>query len=546
MGVRRPAGARTIGGGLLALSLMSACAAGPGAEFIKAGDEALRAGRPEDALVAYDQAVEEGATESRLRSRREDAQEAMVTRRIQQAEALEREGDHLGALELLLEARALDPASEEITAALASHSRAWLERAKDLAASDDRAGAIRSLDRLVAVYPDAPGVAATRAGIISEWTEVLLERARAAERADQPATALLNWAILAAQNPDEPLFGEELVPLRDRLQSSLAVPTALFLGSANQSGGFGDPSAASLRDLLGSRLAAGDLRVPGVRWVERSFGEPGPAVTVTALGEISSADVQRGPGVYRVLESSRNVPNPELAAVQSRLMEVEGGLKELSRQIERYQASYRHSEGPSRTKMEEAIRRSQSEYDRLAAEAYDLRLRQQTLPPMVTQPVYREYPVEDEVHSRRMEVTLEIKVAGTSTSDGAPQWIVGHGEETDTLRLGDPSRGIPDDPLVFARTDAELRQLAVADALAAAKVALSGIPGEVAQQWLAHAEQSERSGDLPEATRAYVNHVLLTAERPAEAAVSFFARQGLPSPSLLRGELAAPAPAPAP
>ena len=511
------------------------CATGPGAEFIKAGDDALRAGRPSDALAAWDQAEEEGAPAKTLRARRDEAQSQLAEEKVQEADRLEAEGDHSGAMAMLLEARELDPDSEALAEALVRHGEAWLGRARALAEDDQRAAAIRALDRLQVVYPEMPGLANTRSVLVSEWTEILLNRARDVANQDRPAIALMNWAILAALNPEEPFFGAELDPLRQRLLGSLSVRSALFLGAMNAQVGL-DPDVERLRDQMASALSNGELALTGIAWVERSYDDPGPSVTVSAVGEILSNDVERGPGIYRVLKSTRDIPNPERVQVDDRIKEIEARLTEIGRQMDKYEVSLKHSEGPSRTKMTEALTRSQAEYDRLTAEAYDLRQRRGTLPEIVSEPTYTEYTIEDEVHSHRVEVTIEVKVA---TGDGAalgPSYLVGVGEEKDTLRIGDPSRGIPDDPLVFAKTDDELRQIAVADALYKARRVIAVIPRQAAQQWLAHAQRSERAGDTDEAIRAYVHHVLLSPEAPAEEAVSFLVSQGVPSPSVLRGE----------
>ena len=532
----RPNGAASMGLGLLAVvgAFTLSCASGPGSEFVKTGDDALKAGRASDALAAYDQAEEEGASETRLRSRRDEAASLLSLEKIAEADRLEAEGDHTGAMDLLIEAQALEPNSEELAEALLRHGQLWLDRAMLLAEEDKRAEALRVLDRLGSVYPAMPGLSNTRSMLTSEWTEILLNRARDAEKTDRTAAALINWAILAALNPEETFFAAELDPLRKELIDSLAVRTALFLGTMNAQVGL-DPDVDRLRQVMGEALTDGKLSLEGVSWVERAYGEPGPSVTVAAVGEISSSDVERGEGIYRVLESTREIPNPELVEGTSRLAELDSDIAETSRLMDKYEVSLRHSEGPSRTKMNEALIRAQGDYDRLTAEAYDLGQKVQTMSPTVVEPSYTEYPVEDEVHSHRVEVTLEVRVSTGDDEAPSPSYLVGLGEEKDTLRIGDASRGIPDDPLVFTKTDDELRQEAVADALDKARSVIAVIPGQAGGQWLAHAQRLERTGDLDEASRAYIHHVLLMPDEVAEAALSFLAAQGLPSPSLIRG-----------
>lgn len=520
-----------LGTGVVTLGVLVACIAGPGSDFVKRGDEQLKAGAPADALALYDEAEAAGLSPSRLSSRRSEAEEALVGVRLEEAESLRDEGNYIRALETLIELRKEAPTNQLVAEALKDHTDAWLSRSLDFIEQDDRAGAERSLDRLEAIYPDAPGLRGARAALVNNWTEVLLNRARGFDD-NEPALSLLNWAILAAFNPDEPYFAQELRPLRQRLLESLSVPVALYMGSPMAAM---DDGAVGLRNLLGNILATGGLQVQGVSWVERPFSEGGPQVTVAAVGEIASSDVARGPGVYRILEGKETVQNPDYLAIASRTQSIEQELRELSRLIDRYQAGYRLAEGPSRAKMADTLNKAQGEYDAKNAELYDLNQELSAIPPVIEQARYTELPIEDEVHSRWVEVTLELKVGGHPEGD-VNRYFVGRGEEADSLRMADPGRGIPEDPLEFKLSDDELRRRAILDALSQAGGLIAGFAEDAAAGWLAHGAASEEAGDKDEAARAYVNHVLLANGSPGSTAVRFLARQGLPSPRLILGD----------
>ena len=171
--------------------------------------------------------------------------------------------------------------------------------------------------------------------------------------------------------------------------------------------------------------------------------------------------------------------------------------------------------------------------------ARDARLRHDGGDPLSRQRRYAPKKTEDADHQDLIRWSIqEVRriVNKLAQRRIQPAYVIGRGEEKDTLRIGDPARDIPDDPLVFSLSDDELRKRAVADALARSREVIAIIPRQAAEQWLAHAQRSERADEDVEATRAYIHHVLLVPGEPAEAAVSWLASLGLPSPSLIRGD----------
>ena len=521
---------------LVVALLLGACVRGPGSDLILEGDRLRGEGRPMEALVMYEEARESGQPDARVDRRQQAAAEEQASRWVVAAESLAARGDLPGAVELLVMGHSRLPDVGQLAPALETQTRALISQADTLVGSGQRAEAWALLSRLAAIYPEAPGLSRSLANLSSDWSMDLLDQARQRERANDLPLALLDWATLASLNPGDPDIATALVDIRRKVLDQLATPSALFVGSLAPS-----PELAAqvqgLTDTLIDLLGGGRLRVRGLRWEERPFGSAGTSLTLKAVGEFHSNDVVRGPGVYRIPRGEARVPNPDYVEKSNRVELLKARLDQAATTIDQAEQAYPVADAAGRARITVALDEARREHNHISSQLLQAMNQLEGVPTTVEQVQYTELPVDDELHTHRLQVTLLVEVV--DLPEGLrldPFYVSGTGEEVDLYRGGDLARGIPEDPLLFTLPTEELRKRAVESALREVATSLGAVPLKGAQNWLTRARASEAKGEVEVALRAYVCHVLLAPGVLDQQVVEYFNRRGVTRLDLLRGE----------
>lgn len=516
--------------------VLGGCVRGPGAELIVEGDRLRQEGRPMEALVMYEEAREVGQPDTRVDRRQQAAAEDQAQRWVQEAESLVARGDLPGAVELLVMANSRLPGVGELSSSLDRVSGDLISQANTLLGQGQRRDVWALLSRLSAIYPDAPGLARSLANLSSDWSMELLDQARQRERAGDLPLALLDWAILGSLNPGDPDIRVALQEIRLKVVEQLATPSALFVGSLAPS----PELAAQVQDLtncLIDQLGEGKLKIRGLKWEERAYGSAGTSLTLKAVGEFHSNDVTRGPGVFRIPRGEARVANPDYVARSNRVNLIRGRLDQAANTIDQAEQAYPVADAAGRAHITVALDEARREHNHLSSQLVEALQQLEGVPPVINQVQYSELPVDDELHTHRLQVTLLVEVA--DLPEGLridPFYVSGTGEETDLYRAGDLERGIPEDPLMFSLPATELRKRAVESALREVASNLSGVSLRGAQNWLTRARASEARGEVDAALRAYVCHVLLHPGTVEEQVVDYLGRHGVTTLELLRGQ----------